>query len=185
MSRSFALLSIVPFFAFGATPFAAASTFQDTVAIDRAVAAFAGHGIGDDGGARTPVDTRLKLASCPMVSMGWRSDAHDAVVVTCTGPEWRLFVPMRMPAVAPKAAAPLVIEPTMAPQPIRPVYVIKRGDPVTISAGSPGFSITREGVAAGDAVAGGRFLVKVDQTRAPVQAVAIAGGRATLPGWTE
>lgn len=180
MLRTFALLSLAV-----ATPLAAAPTFQDTAAIDRAVAAFAGRGIGDEGGARTPVDSRLKLATCPMVSMAWRSEAHDAVVVTCTGPEWRLFVPMRMPVTAPKAAAPLVIEPTSAPQPIRPVYVIKRGDPVTISAGSPGFTITREGVAAGDAVAGGRFLVKVDQTRAPVQAVAIAGGRATLPGWTE
>lgn len=164
---------------------AAAAGFQDTAAIDRAVAAFAGKRLGEEGGARTPVDSRLKLASCPMVSLGWRSDAHDAVVVTCTGPEWRLFVPMRMPAVAPKPAAPLVIEPTDAPAPLRPVYVIKRGDPVTISAGSSGFSITREGVATGDAVAGGRFLVKVDATRAPVQAVAIASGRATLPGWTE
>jgi flagella basal body P-ring formation protein FlgA len=180
MLRIFALLSIAI-----ASPLAAAPLFQDTVAIDRAVAAFAGHAIGDEGGARTPVDTRLKLAPCPMVSMAWRSDAHDAVVVTCTGPQWRLFVPMRMATVAPKGAAPLVIEPSVAAAPIRPVYVIKRGDPVTISAGSPGFSITREGVAAGDAVAGGRFLVKVDQTRAPVQAVAIASGRATLPGWTE
>lgn len=180
MLRTFVFLSIAV-----AAPLAAAPTFQDTAAIDRAVIAFAGHGIGDEGGARTPVDSRLKLAACPMVSMAWRSEAHDAVVVTCTGPEWRLFVPMRMAVTAPKAAAPLVIEPAMAPQPLRPVYVIKRGDPVTISAGSPGFSITREGVAVGDAVAGGRFLVKVDQTRTPVQAVAIAGGRATLPGWTE
>ena len=180
MLRYLALLSVAV-----AAPLAAAPGFQDTVAIDRAVAAFAGHGVGDEGGARTPVDSRLKLASCPMVSLAWRSDAHDAVVVTCTGPEWRVFVAVRMPAVAPKAAAPLVIEPTDAPAPLRPVYVIKRGDPVTISAGSPGFSITREGVASGDAVAGGRFLVKVDATRAPVQAVAIASGRATLPGWTE
>ncbi|PNB53757.1 hypothetical protein C1X77_26035, partial [Pseudomonas sp. GW531-E2] len=84
----------------------------------------------------------------------------------------------------PKGAAPLVITPSEV-APLRPVYVIKRGDPVTISAGSPGFSITREGIAAGDAVAGGRFLVKIDCARAPIQAVAIANGRATLPGWTE
>lgn len=168
-----------------ANPLAAATpVFQDIAALDRAVAAFTGKAIGEEGGARTPVDTRLKLAACPMVSMAWRSDAHDAVVVTCTGPQWRLFVPMRTPAVAPKGPAPLVITPSEV-VPLRPVYVIKRGDPVTISAASSGFSITREGVAVGDAVAGGRFLVKVDDTRAPVQAVAIASGRATLPGWTE
>ena len=185
MSRSFAFLSLAPLALVAVAPLAAAPGFQDTAAIDRAVVGFAGHGIGEEGGARTPVDSRLKLATCPMVSIAWRSDAHDAVVVSCTGPEWRLFVPMRMPATAPEPAAPLVIEPSAAPAPLRPVYVIKRGDPVTISAGSPGFTITREGVAAADAVAGGRFLVKVDQTRAPVQAVAIAAGRATLPGWTE
>ncbi|MEG3177796.1 flagella basal body P-ring formation protein FlgA [Sphingomonas sp. RB3P16] len=169
-----------------ATPLAATAprAFQDTVALDRAVAAFAGKGIGDEGGARTPIDSRLKLAACPMVSMAWRSDAHDAVVVTCTGPEWRMFVPMKLPVVAPKSAAPLVITASEGAV-ARPVYVIKRGDPVTISAGSTGFSITRDGVAVGDAVAGGRFLVKVDAAKAPIQAVAIASGRATLPGWVE
>ncbi|MBP2278093.1 MULTISPECIES: flagella basal body P-ring formation protein FlgA [Sphingomonas] len=167
-----------------ASPAAAAPAFQDTATLDRAVAAFAGKAIGEEGGARTPVDSRLKLAACPMVSMAWRSETHDAVVVTCTGPQWRLFVPIRTPVVAPKGAAPLVITPSEV-APLRPVYVIKRGDPVTISAGSPGFSITREGIAAGDAVAGGRFLVKIDSARAPIQAVAIANGRATLPGWTE
>ena len=181
MLRPLVLFALV---ALSAPLAAAPGPFQDTVAIDRAVVAFAGKPVGDEGGARTPVDARLKLAACPMVSMAWRSDAHDAVVVTCTGPEWRLFVPMRMATVAPKGAAPLVITPTQV-APLRPVYVIKRGDPVTISAGAAGFSITREGIANGDAVAGGRFLVQVENTRNPVQAVAIASGRATLPGWTE
>ncbi|MGY2734756.1 flagella basal body P-ring formation protein FlgA [Sphingomonas sp. UYP23] len=169
-----------------ATPLAATAprTFQDTAALDRAVTAFAGHGIGDEGGARTPIDSRLKLAACPMVSMAWRSEAHDAVVVTCTGPEWRMYVPMKLPVAAPKGAAPLVLTPSEVAM-ARPVYVIKRGDPVTISAGSQGFSITRDGVAVGDAVAGGRFLVKVDPAKAPIQAVAIDSGRATLPGWSE
>ncbi len=178
------MLRPLPFLLFAAASPAAAAPFQDTAAIDRAVAAFAGKPLGSEGGARTPVDTRLKLASCPMVSLAWRSDKRDAVVVACTGPEWRLFVPMRTPVAAPRPAAPLVITPSEIVA-LKPVYVIKRGDPVTISAGSPGFSITREGVASGDAVSGGRFLVKVDDTRAPVQAVAIASGRATLPGWTE
>jgi hypothetical protein len=109
------------------SPAAAAPAFQDTATLDRAVAAFAGKAIGEEGGARTPVDSRLKLAACPMVSMAWRSETHDAVVVTCTGPQWRLFVPIRTPAVVPKGAAPLVITPSEA-TPLRPVYVIKRDD---------------------------------------------------------
>ena len=61
--------------------------------------------------------------------------------------------------------------------------VIRRGDPLMIEAGSDGFSITREGVALGDAAAGERLMVKVADGRMPVQAVAIEAGRATLPGW--
>lgn len=163
-----------------AGPAAAAGPFQDTVAIDRAVAAFTGKAIGEAGGARSVVDGRLKLASCPMVSMAWRG--HDSVVVTCTGPDWRIYVPVRTAAVA--ATAPATAAPA-AIAPIKVAAVIKRGDPVTIAAGSPGFSITREGIALADAPPGGRFLVKVDSAKAPVQAVAIESGRATLPGWTE
>lgn len=167
---------------FVATPALAAAPFQDTGAIDRAVSAFTGRPIGAEGGARTPVDGRLRLAACPMVSLAWRSEQHDAVVVTCTGPDWRLFVPVGAPAVPIPAARPANAP---AATPAKAVIVIHRGDPVTIAAGSAGFSITREGIAMGDAAEGARFLVKVDETRVPVQAVAVAPGQATLPGWSE
>ena len=165
-----------------ASPAVAAGPFQDTASIDRAVVAFTGKGVGELGGARSVVDGRLKLAACPMVSMSWRTTGQDAVVVTCTGPEWRIYVPVRAmatPAVAPRAAAPITIAP------VKLAAVIKRGDPVMLAAGSSGFSITRDGVAMADAAPGARFLVKVDGAKAPVQAVAIESGRATLPGWTE
>lgn len=173
------LLLLVPLLA--AAP-ALAAPFQDTVALDRAVAAFTGQGIGAERGARSVVDPRLKLASCPMVTMAWRSEAHDAVVVTCTGPEWRIFVPVRFAATEPRKT-PETIAAAVAPKPAPPV--IRRGDPVTIEAGSADFSITREGVAMGDAAPGARFLVKVDGAKGPVQAVAVTTGRATLPGWGE
>lgn len=162
-----------------ATPATAQSGFQDTAAIDRAVQAFTGKPIGVEGGARSVVDTRLKLASCPMVSMGWRADNHDSVVVTCTGPEWRLYVPVIAPPPPPAAAvaAPIVVA--------KPVIVIKRGDPVTIEATATGFSISREGIAMSDAVAGGRLLIDVDGAKKPVQAIAVEAGHATLPGYTQ
>lgn len=162
---------------------AATPTFQDTAVLDKAVAQFTGQPIGAEGGARTNVDPRLKLASCPMVAMGWYGNRHDAVVVTCTGPDWRIFVPV-------KVAPPAVVTPAIAGNALPAAAarvaappVIKRGDPVMIEAGQAGFSITREGVALADAPAGGRFLVKVDDAKGPVQAVAIESGRATLPGW--
>ena len=164
--------------AVAATPVAAAS-FQDTAMLDRAVAGFTERPIGADGGARTAVDTRLRLAQCPTVALAWRSEAHDAVVVTCGGPDWRIFVPV-------VRTAPLVQASTVAAvAQVKTLPVIRRGDPVTIEAGDDGFAITREGVATMDAAPGARFTVKVDDARAPVQAVAIASGRATLPGWSE
>ena len=159
---------------------AATPGFQDIAALDRAVAGFTGHATGEEGGARTPIDARLRLRACPMAAIAWRSDAHDAVTISCTGPDWRLFVPVRRSvpvasvatAAAPRATLPIKAEP-----------VIRRGDPVVIEAGSAGFAISREGVAMADAAPGARFLVRVEDAKAPVQAMAVAAGHATLPGW--
>lgn len=177
MIRSSFLLA-APLAALVATP-AAARPFQDVAGLDRAVAAFTGHAIGETGGARAAVDTRLKLATCATISLSWRTEAHDAVVVSCLGPEWRIFVPV-IGRIAPVTPAAIV-----AARPVVPPPVIKRGDPVTIEAGQDGFSITREGTAMGDAPAGGRVLIRVADAKSPVQAVAVESGRATLPGWPE
>ena len=77
---------------------AAAPMFQDTAALDRTVSAFIGRPLGAEGGARTPIDTRLRLAACPTVALSWRTEAHDAVVVSCAGPDWRIYVPVTMAA---------------------------------------------------------------------------------------
>lgn len=161
--------------------------FQDTGALDRAVAAFTGHAVGEQGGARAPVDPRLRLKSCPTVALSWRTPQQDAVVVACTGPDWRLFVPVNRPAAAPTAAAAIAVAtPAAAPVPraVRTEPVIRRGDPVLIEAGNAGFSITREGVAQADAAPGARVAIRVEGATVPVQAVAVASGRATLPGWS-
>jgi flagella basal body P-ring formation protein FlgA len=158
---------------------AAAQTFQDTATLDGAVASFTGRPIGAEGGARTAVDSRLRLASCPTVALSWHGTNHDAVVVTCSNPDWRIFVPVAMPA------APAFTPAGPAPAVAKPDIVIKRGDPVTIEVNAAGFSITRDGVAMTDGVAGGRFFVNVDSAKKPVQAIALESGRATLPGWTQ
>lgn len=157
--------------------------FQDTASLDRAVSAFTGHGIGEEGGARTAIDARLRLAQCPTVAISWRTERHDAVVIACSGPNWRIFVPVNAAqAAVAAAAAPATASYTPA---VKAPPVIKRGDPVTIEAGNAGFSISREGIAAGDAAPGERLLVRIDGNRTPVQAVAVEQGRATLPGWAD
>lgn len=161
-----------------ATP-AAAQDFQSTPVLDTVVAQFTGVGIGELGGARAPVDKRLKLQACPAPQLEWRSEAKDAVVVRCMAPAWRIYVPVTA-VPQPKAAAAITAQ---APAGLAPV--IRRGDPITVEAGSPGFSITRDGIAMGDAAPGARLMVKVDEKKPPIQAVALESGRARLPGWTE
>jgi flagella basal body P-ring formation protein FlgA len=169
---------------FVASP-AAAQDFQSTQMIDTIVAQFTGHDIGREGGARTPVDARLKLAPCAAPQLSWRTEGRDAVVVRCMAPEWRIFVPVIAPPPAPKplpaAAAPTVAVVRPAP-PVKAEPVIRRGDAVTLEAGAAGFSITREGVAMNDAAPGARVMIKVDENKAPIQAVAIEPGHARLPG---
>jgi flagella basal body P-ring formation protein FlgA len=175
------------FLALAAAAPAAAQDFQSTPMLDTIVAQFTGRAIGEEGGARTPVDPRLKLAACAAPQLGWRTDAHDAVVIRCMTPEWRIFVPVKFAPQAPKpailnlAAAPSADAPRAVPQ--RQEIVIRRGDPVTVEVGAAGFSITREGTAMNDAAPGARLAVKVDETKPPIQAVAIEPGHAHLPGW--
>ena len=161
---------------------ASPAAFQSTDMLDRLVEQFAGAPIGMEGGARAPVDKRLKLAACDAPQLSWRSVAEDAVVIRCQGPQqWRVFVPVNA---LPKPVAPAV---TAMPVPavVKPATVIKRGDPVLIEAGAPGFSITREGLAVADAAAGARVMIKVDDKRPPVAAIALEPGRARLPGFGE
>lgn len=169
------MIAMLPILLAAATP----GGFQSTQALDRLVEQFAGATIGQEGGARAPVDTRLKLATCADPQLSWRSAAEDAVVIRCQGPQqWRLFVPVNA------LPRPAVVAPTRmaAPAMVKPELVIKRGDPVTVEAGAPGFSISREGIAASDAAAGTRVAIKVDDKRPPIAAIALSPGRARLPG---
>jgi len=159
----------------------AAEQFQSTVVLDAIVAQFTGKPVGELGGARAPVDTRLKLAACAAPQLEWRSEAKDAVLVRCMAPGWRVYVPVNAaPQPRPVAAAPARAVAVAKAEP-----VIRRGDPITVEAGAAGFSITREGVAMNDAAPGARLLVRVDEKKQPIQAVAIEQGRARLPGFGE
>ena len=107
-----------------------------------------------------------------------KANAMPPVVVRCAAPAWRIYVPVLAPPMAARAAA------TSIAAPVRAEPVIRRGDPVTVEARSAGFAITREGVAMGDAAPGARLLVRVDEKRAPVQAVAVEPGLVTLPSFS-
>lgn len=162
-----------------ATPAVAAQNFQSTAQLDEAVVQFTGASIGMDGGATMPVDPRLKLTKCAMPQFNWLSERQDAVVITCMAPAWKVYVPVRrLVRAVPERAAPMAAAAAAKPEP-----VIRRGDPIMVEAGAEGFSITRDGVAMGDAPVGGRLLVKIDPAKPPIQAIAMESGRAALPGF--
>ena len=154
---------------------AATPAATDLALLDRAAEIFAGARLGDPGGPIAPIDRRLRLAACASSpEFTWRSDARDAIVIRC--PEangWRIFVSVKaLPSSPAVQAIAVKAEP-----------VIRRGDPVTLEAAQGSFSVSADGIAMSDAAPGGRLQVKMDGAKAPVQAIAVGTGRATLPGW--
>ena len=61
---------------------AAAQDFQSTLVLDTIVSQFTGPSSGQLGGARAPVDTRLKLAACAAPQLEWHTDAREAAMAT-------------------------------------------------------------------------------------------------------
>ena len=110
---------------------AAGAGFADPSEIDLAVARFTGAPAGAEGGARLPVDRRLKLARCEApLALEWYGKDHGSVQVRCpVSGGWRLFVPV---ATAPEAAA-------------RPA--VGRGETVAIVVQGRGFTLSRQGEA--------------------------------------
>lgn len=118
-----ALAAALPAFAEG---------FHDPSGIDRDVAQFTGAPTGSAGGARLPVDRRLKLSRCPMpLALEWYGSTGQTVLVRCPiAGGWRLFVPI---AGLPAGATP---EP-----------VVTRGEVVAIVIQGRGFTVTHQGEA--------------------------------------
>lgn len=142
---------------------AAASTFMDHAAIDQEVSRFTGAAIGTQGGARTPVDRRLKLASCQSsLALEWYGNAQDTVLVRCPDAGgWRIFVPLT----GGQAAAPAQ-------------DVVSRGEVVSIAVSGRGFTLSRQGEAMEAGAIGEWIRVRPAGTREePIRAQVLQPGR--------
>lgn len=115
--------------ALGLSVSATAAGFADPAAIDQEVARFTGASIGLPGGARLPVDRRLKLARCAApLALEWYGQRRDTVLVRCPdNGGWRIYVPLD----------------TGSPGAARQTAVA-RGDAVTMAVQGRGFVLSRQ-----------------------------------------
>lgn len=134
--------------------------FHDLVAIDAAVAAFTGAGIGVPGGATLPVDRRLRLAPCRApLALGWHGNRQDNVLVQCPDPGgWRLFV-----AVSGNGAQAARQENAAPP-------AVARGETVTIAVEGDGFSVSQAGEAMEQGALGAWIRVRTSARATPIRA---------------
>lgn len=152
------------------------SAYADLSAIDAEVVAFTGSPIGTPGGARHPVDRRLRLAACPgALALNWHGRSADMVRVECTAnTRWRIFVPVNA-TVATMAAAP-------APDDARSAMpMVERGQVLTLTIQGRGFSVSQQGEALEDGSIGDWIRVRPEGNREAVRARIDTPGRATIP----
>jgi flagellar basal body P-ring formation protein FlgA len=141
---------------------AVAAGFADPAAIDREVASFTGASIGAPGGARAPVDRRLRLSSCSAgYALEWYGRTKETVLVRCAEPGgWRIFVPLTA-AAGQAAGAP----------------VVSRGEVVTISVRGSGFSLSRQAEALEAGSVGQWIRVRsTDKKSEPIRAQVLRPG---------
>lgn len=108
----------------------AASPFEDTAGLDRQVAVHLNANVGDAGGARAPIDTKLRLKRCPN-AVGFSDTNNNAVMVSCPDLGWRIFVPVR------RGQARVTTQAARAEE-----YVVLRNQPLTLVVRRPNFSIS-------------------------------------------
>lgn len=147
--------------------------FADPAAIDAEVAAFTGAAIGTPGGARHPVDRRLRLASCPQpLALAWHGRGADMVRVECpSGAGWRVFVPVNRGSTTAPAAA-IQAEPQV---------VVERGQVMTITVEGRGFAVSQQGEALEDGAIGSWIRIRPEGNREVIRAQVRTPQRAVIP----
>lgn len=147
--------------------------FHDLVAIDAAVAAFTGAGIGVPGGASLPVDRRMRLSPCySALALSWYGNRQDNVLVQCPDPGgWRLFVAVS--GNTRQGAAP-------GTGPAAPPAVM-RGEAVTIAVSGEGFSVSQSGEAMEAGPVGAWIRVRTSVKATPIRAQIARPGLVVVP----
>lgn len=128
--------------------------------IDRAVADFTGASAGEPGGAKLPVDRRLRLTDCQApLDLQWFGRDQRSVQVACPTAGWKIYVAVDgasgRSAFGASSAQPAEKSPA----------IVRRGENVSILMRGKGFSITRQGSAAEDGAQGQWIKVRASGER--------------------
>lgn len=108
----------------------AASPFEDTAQLDRQVSDYLNAKVGEAGGARAPIDSKLKLKRCP-ISVQISHTNRDSLMVSCPSSGWRIFVPLGKGSSV-RSRGSLDKE----------EIVVRRNQPLTLVVKRPSFSIS-------------------------------------------
>ena len=120
-----------------------AATPMDLSIIDRAVADFTGSPQGQPGGAKLPVDRRLRLDPCTgPLDLSWFGRDQRSVQVTCPQRGWKIYV-----AVDGASSASASLRGSAQANRFAGETLVNRGEGVTILARGSGFTLTRQGEA--------------------------------------
>lgn len=112
----------------------AASPFEDTALLDDKVAVHLSANIGDAGGARAAIDTKLRLKRCPG-AVQLSDTNNNAVMVSCSDLGWRIFVPVLRGQAGGQGSDSSQEDRTDE-------YVVLRNQPLTLVVRRPSFSIS-------------------------------------------
>ncbi len=151
---------------------AIAASFQDLTALDVAVAANMGAEIGKPGGARSPVDRRLKLKACPEAPT-ISGPVLGAAVVRCDSVGWSIRVPLLLDARRDASASQPSEEARDA---------VTRGQAVRLTVEGRGFSLSRTMIADATGKIGDMVSVRESRSAKPVLARITGIGEVSVPG---
>lgn len=153
----------------GAEPIVAQPTLTDPAQLDRLVERFTGAALGQPGGAREPVDRRLRLRACGAEPQaGWHGTPGRTVVLACPEPGgWRVYVNL-MPVANSASSAPAVAG-------------VKRGETVIVSVIGRGFTIRRPAEALESGTIGDWIAVRTSTIGEPLRARIVQPGLAEIP----
>ncbi|MBB3982424.1 flagella basal body P-ring formation protein FlgA [Sphingobium fontiphilum] len=166
-----------------AQPALAQQKFENLDRIDSLVAMTVGANLGEPGGPRAPVDRRLRLAACP-TTPSVEGPVFGAAMVKCEALGWRIRVPLVAGAAA-AASGPVARYAPAAARPAQKEAVVKKGDPVQLTAGNSSFEVSRVMIADEDGAIGETIRVREDKRSTPIFAQVVDMGIVRIPGFKD